>query len=189
MRYSDGGSRGTKRCGSEVAALRESIVRGLINRVLSLIGGKAPGATSLRAEIQRWRGATIGKNVWIGWDSIIETGFPQLVRIDDNATLGVRVIIIAHFRETERNVDGPGFSVIIEEGVFVGPGCIILPNVRIGKGAVVCAGSVVTRDVPPMTMVRGNPAVPIALCGIPLTRGTSKAEFGKHRKPLEESAD
>lgn len=80
--------------------------------------------------------------------------------------------------------DLQGHSVTIEDSVFVGPGCIILPNVVIGHGAVVCAGSVVTRSIAPMLMVQGNPAAPIARCGIPLARGTSKAEFARHRSAL-----
>ncbi|EME83996.1 uncharacterized protein MYCFIDRAFT_101699, partial [Pseudocercospora fijiensis CIRAD86] len=49
----------------------------------------------------------------------------------------------------------------VEEDVFIGADCIILPFRTIGKGAVVGAGSVVTRDVKPYTVVAGNPAKPV----------------------------
>ena len=49
----------------------------------------------------------------------------------------------------------------IEDGVWIGAGAIILPGVTIGKKSVVGAGSVVTRNVPPFTVVAGNPARPI----------------------------
>jgi len=49
--------------------------------------------------------------------------------------------------------------VIIEDDVFIGARAIILKGVHIGRGSVVGAGAVVTRDVPPMTVVAGNPAV------------------------------
>ena len=49
----------------------------------------------------------------------------------------------------------------IEDGVWIGAGAIILPGVTLGKKSVVGAGSVVTRDVPPFTVVAGNPARPI----------------------------
>lgn len=49
----------------------------------------------------------------------------------------------------------------IEDGVWVGAAAIILPGVTIGKKSIVGAGSVVTRDVPPFTIVAGNPAKPI----------------------------
>jgi len=168
--------------------MEETVIRGLVNRTLQMVAGKAPGAMSLRVKLHRWRGVSIGENVWVGYDSILETGFPRLIRIGNNVVIGIRVIIIAHFRGMQRALDEAGFTVVLEDDVFVGPGCIILPNVRIGKGSVVCAGSVVTRDVPAMTMVRGNPALPVARCGVPLTRGTSKAEFAKHRKPLDQPA-
>jgi hypothetical protein len=49
-------------------------------------------------------------------------------------------------------------KIIIEDNVDIGAGAIILPGVRIGKGSMVGAGSVVTKDVPPGTIVVGNPA-------------------------------
>ncbi|KKR50505.1 MAG: Acetyltransferase, partial [Candidatus Levybacteria bacterium GW2011_GWA2_40_16] len=51
--------------------------------------------------------------------------------------------------------------VIIEDYVFIGPRSIILPGVTIGKGAVVAAGAVVSKDVAPFTVVGGVPAVKI----------------------------
>jgi galactoside O-acetyltransferase len=51
----------------------------------------------------------------------------------------------------------PG-KIIIEEDVWIGANCVITPNVRIGRGAVVGAGAVVTRDVPPFAVVGGVPA-------------------------------
>jgi maltose O-acetyltransferase len=49
-------------------------------------------------------------------------------------------------------------SVIIDDYVFVGPRAIILPGVKIGKGAVVGAGAVVTKDIPPFKIYGGVPA-------------------------------
>ena len=48
----------------------------------------------------------------------------------------------------------------------------------------VTAGSVVTQSVPPMTVVQGNPAVPVARCGIPLGKDVSVKEFSRRLKPL-----
>jgi Acetyltransferase (isoleucine patch superfamily) len=47
---------------------------------------------------------------------------------------------------------------LIEDYVFIGPRAIILPGVKIGKGAVVAAGAVVTKDVAPFSVVGGVPA-------------------------------
>jgi acetyltransferase-like isoleucine patch superfamily enzyme len=53
--------------------------------------------------------------------------------------------------------------VVLEEDVWLGANAVVLPGVRIGRGAVVAAGAVVTKDVPPMTVVGGVPAKPIGL--------------------------
>jgi maltose O-acetyltransferase len=51
-----------------------------------------------------------------------------------------------------------GADVVIEDYVWIASRCTILPGVRIGKGAVVASNSVVTKDIPPMTIVGGIPA-------------------------------
>ncbi len=51
-------------------------------------------------------------------------------------------------------------DVVIEDDVWVCAGATILPGVTIGKGSIVAAGAVVTRDVPPGILVAGVPAVP-----------------------------
>jgi hypothetical protein len=79
---------------------------------------------------------------------------------------------------------GEFVSIRIEDDVYLGPGVIILPRVTIGRGAVVAAGSVVTRSVPPMTLVQGNPAKPVARCGIPLVANTDWNEFVCNLRPI-----
>jgi acetyltransferase-like isoleucine patch superfamily enzyme len=115
-------------------------------------------------------------NVWIGYDAIIETSNPHLVEIQDGASVGIRATIIAHFRESR--------GVVLEEDCVLGAGVIVLPNVRIGKGAVVPAGSVVTQSVPPMTVVQGNPAVPIAKIGTALKMNVTLRTWVKNLKPI-----
>jgi acetyltransferase-like isoleucine patch superfamily enzyme len=156
--------------------MSEGLFAGTKNRLLQALARGAPGATTLRVKLHRWRGVHIGENVWIGYDAIIETSYPHLVTIKDRASVGIRATIIAHMREAR--------GVVIEEDAIVGPGAIVLPNVTIGQGSIVTAGSVVTTSVPPMTMVQGNPAKPIARIGIPLRRDVSLKEFSKKLKPF-----
>ncbi len=146
------------------------------NQALQLLARNLPGATSIRVQLHRWRGVHIGEKVWIGCDAIIETSHPELVTIRDRATVQMRVTIIAHFREQS--------GVVIEEDATVGPGAIILPNVTIGQGSIVTAGSVVTKSVPPKTMVQGNPARPIATVDVPLRLDVSLKEFSKGLRPI-----
>lgn len=160
----------------ELKPMKDALVRGGLNRIFQILARMAPGATSWRPRLHRWRGVHIGKDVWIGYDAIIETSYPQLVTIMDRASIGIRATIIAHMRETR--------GVLIEEDASVGPCVIVLPGVKIGRGSIVTPGSVVTTSVAPMTMVQGNPAKPIAQIGIPLSRGLTLKEFSKHLKPI-----
>ena len=156
--------------------MKESPLRGITNRLFQHLARILPGARSLRVALHRARGVKIGKDVWIGYDVILDTSRPDLITIEDGVTLSVRAMVIAHFRENR--------GVKIERDVFVGPGAIILPNVVIGQGSVVTAESVVTRSVPPQTMVQGNPAIPMASCGKPLGLKTTVKEFTRHLRPL-----
>ena|SRR5947207_2567698 len=156
--------------------MSERLLAGLKNRVLQILARVSPGATSTRVRLNRWRGVKIGKDVWIGYDAIIETSYPHLVTIGDRSAVGMRAMIIAHNREQR--------GVVIEEDVSIGAGVIVLPNVIIGRGSIVTAGSVVTKSVPPKTMVQGNPARPIATVEIPFGRNVSVKEFAKGLKPI-----
>ena len=123
----------------------------------------------------------------IGLSVLIESAYPQLVFIGDDVTIGMRTVIIGHFRDLTaeaRRSKQP--TVRIEDKVYVGPGAIVLPNVTIGHGAVVSAGSVVFSSVPPQTLVRGNPAEPIARCGVSLGGGVSYEQFLRHLTPIKD---
>ena len=160
----------------------DRLIRGTTNRFLQIVARFAPGAKTWRVRLHRWRGVKLGRNVWIGYDAVIETAYPWLVSIGDNSEIGIRALIIGHFKQ---NLDDDKRGVRIEDDVFIGPGAIILQNVTVGRGAVVTSGSVVTRSVPPMTLVQGNPARPTAVCGIPLTGETSLEEFSRNLRPLD----
>src|ERR1043166_409079 len=111
--------------------MAERFLPGIRSRLLQVLARIAPGATTTRVRLNRWRGVNIGKDVWIGYDAIIETSNPHLVTIRDRAAIGIRATIIAHNREQR--------GVLIEEDVTLGPGVIVLPAVTIGRGAMVSA--------------------------------------------------
>lgn len=160
----------------------EKLLRGILNRALQILARVAPDM--MRVKLHRCRGVRIGNNVSVGYDSIIETAYPWLVRIGDHVNIGMRVTIIAHFRGMERAMDG-GPTVVLEDRSFVGPGVIILPNVCIGEGAVIAAGSVVSASIPPYCLAQGNPAKVIARCGVPLSGQFSYADFLNNLSPIE----
>lgn len=100
----------------------------------------------------------IGDRAFINYGvDIAATG---LVSIGADCLIGTHVSIIDngfHGLVNRHEVPAPQ-PVIIGENVWIGNRAIILPGVTIGEGAVVGAGSVVTRDVPARTVVAGNPA-------------------------------
>ncbi len=160
----------------------ESTTAGAKRRVLAILALYGPGAETVRVRLHRRRGVKIGSGCFVGTDVILETAFPHLIEIGDRVDIGMRTTMIAHQQGEIADESKP--SVRIEDDVFIGPGSMILPHVTIGAGAVVTAGSIVTTSVPPLTMVRGNPAEPVATCKVPLGRSTPLREFYRGLRPV-----
>ncbi len=105
---------------------------------------------------------TIGSDVWIGQGAFLHSA--GNITIEDEVGVGPFVrILTSNHGEAGREVsilDAPlEFApVILEKGSDIGINAIILPGVRVGTGAQVGAGAIVTRDVPPFAVVAGNPA-------------------------------
>ena len=79
-----------------------------------------------------------------------------------NLAQGITVTALNHnFDDTQKRIDEQGVStnpVTIEDDVWVGANAVILPGVTIGNHCVIAAGAVVTKDVPPHSLVAGVPA-------------------------------
>lgn len=136
----------------------------------------APGGFSVRPWLQRIRGVKVGKNVWISQFVYIDELHPVDVTIGDNCTIGLRTSIISHFYSGPRRPVGNG-KIIIEKDVFIGPHCVILPNVTIGEGAVIRAGSVVSRNVPARAFWGPPTAQVVGTATVPLTPEHTYEEF------------
>ncbi len=82
------------------------------------------------------------------------------ITIGDDVFIGpkVNIITINHDPDPDNRSATYGRRIVIEDKVWIGIGATILPGVTLGYGCIVGAGSVVTKDVPPMTVVAGNPA-------------------------------
>jgi acetyltransferase-like isoleucine patch superfamily enzyme len=109
---------------------------------------------------------TIGNNCNIGEQSHITA--INCIMIGNNVLTGPRVLITdnAHgdslFKlldtaPTERFLYSKG-KVVIEDNVWIAEGAMIMPGVRIGKGSIIAANSVVTKDIPPYSVAAGTPA-------------------------------
>jgi maltose O-acetyltransferase len=103
----------------------------------------------------------IGAHTFIGHQVLIGGGDASIT-IGSNCDIAPRVMILSGSHEIA--VVGPksagkGYSkpIVIEDGVWIGGGSIILGGVRIGQHSVIGAGSVVTRDIPPHCVAVGSP--------------------------------
>lgn len=108
---------------------------------------------------------------------------PWLIEVGNRVTLAHGVVLITHdgasrlFRQQLPGSSGWGNrygTIRIGDNVFVGVNTIILPNVTIGADSIIGAGSVVTKDVPPQTVVAGAPARPICTLAAYIERYQTK---------------
>jgi acetyltransferase-like isoleucine patch superfamily enzyme len=105
----------------------------------------------------RRTGASIGANTWISRDSTLDVRGG--LHIGDNVSVSPEVTILTASKQPNDPRFGTGHSpVTIENHVWIGTRAMILPGVTLGRGSVVAAGAVVTRDVPPLAIVAGTPA-------------------------------
>lgn len=101
-------------------------------------------------------------NVKFGSNVIIMPGCLMMsaggITIDDNVQIAANVQLISNNHDLENRWIITCKSIHIQRGAWIGAGATILPGITIGENAVVGAGSVVTHDVEPNTIVAGNPA-------------------------------
>ena len=117
--------------------------------------------SGLRIWMHRRRGVKIGKNVHIGPLVTIDDVYPNFVIIEDGVSIAGQNFILTHNKPLEyhKHLSDAFLSpVTIKKNAWVAIGVIILPGVTIGEGSIVASGSVVTKDVPPNTLVGGIPA-------------------------------
>ena len=104
----------------------------------------------------------IGDNSGIGINSLLNTSGGII--IGDNVMMGPDVVIITRnhkHNDATKIMMEQGYEkapVIIEDDVWIGTRVIILAGVRVGRSSIIGAGAVVTKDIPPFSVVGGNPA-------------------------------
>lgn len=131
------------------------------NRRAEILGQTGEGVRLAPGAIVRIKGNQIGKDSYIGLYSYINGD----VEIGENVLVGPHVSIVAsnHLYDPEDDYfsarsDEVAGKVVIEDGVWLTSGVVITPGCRIGKCALVCANSVVTKDVPAYGIAGGSPA-------------------------------
>ena len=107
----------------------------------------------------------IGKNVHWGTNIIVDYPFPYFVKVEDGASISGNVYLLAHCKPLEYHSNcSESFvaPIIVHKHAWVAVNVTVLPGVEIGEGAIVSAGSVVSKDIPPFTVAKGNPAKVVA---------------------------
>lgn len=131
------------------------------NHILNMVAQRFPW-NKARVQLQRWRGVKIGENVHVGPYVFIDSPFPNYLEIEDGATLSGGFTNILTHNQPKEFFDGCFESyvakVIIGKNAWICINVTILPGVKIGEGATVAAGSLVNKDVPPLTLYGGVPA-------------------------------
>ncbi|MFX0198867.1 MAG: acyltransferase [Candidatus Hodarchaeota archaeon] len=138
----------------------------LYKRILKFLAKQVPGY-QIRRCLLKAAGYTIGHDVYIGEDLIIidELDGRGHLSVGNRVAIAERVTLVISSRPNFSRISpyvptayGP---IIIEDDAWLGTGTIVMPNITIGRGAVVGAGALVLRDVKPFTIVAGVPAKPI----------------------------
>jgi acetyltransferase-like isoleucine patch superfamily enzyme len=135
----------------------------------------------------------LGHHVSVGRDCYLQARGG--ITIGDHSVLGSRVVVLSHNHNyltpkslpyDEEEIVRP---VVLGRYVWVGMGSMICPGTTLGDAAVVLMGSVVTKDVPPMAIVRGNPAVVIGSRDPERTQELMDREcsyMATHKRPPED---
>lgn len=136
--------------------------------LLTLLGSKI-GSASVLMNIKFFNlhhlgfsGLSIGRECFIGDETLID--LYDRVKLEDQVTLAQRVTVLTHLNVGYSNHPLQGYfpkksqPVVFKKGSVIGAASVILPGITVGVNSFVAAGSVVTKDVSPNTLVAGVPA-------------------------------
>ena len=120
----------------------------------------------IRPYLWKKMGCKVGKNVFIGYGVWLDFNYAHLIEIGDNVHITNMCLLLCHQRDIDQYVVGDDSStlpykkdkIIIEDGVMIGMNTTIMPGVRIGKGSIIGAKSLVVEDIPSWVIAAGNPA-------------------------------
>lgn len=120
----------------------------------------------IRPRLWRLIGAKVGKNVFIGYDVWMDFNNAHLIELEDNVHVANRCLLLCHQRDLSKYYIGGDYSklsynknkVVLKKGCLIAMETMIMPGITVGEGAIVGAGSLITKDIPPWTIAAGRPA-------------------------------
>ncbi len=137
-------------------------IRRVINKFLHVIAKSSLLSGYMRSRIQKLRGVNFDdvNTVFFGEDIIIDGISPQNITIKNGCQIGAGTKIVTHYYDNKELSSSKDYhfrfyegKVVIEEDVFIGFNCVIAKPVTIGRGSVLGANTVITKDVPPGSII------------------------------------
>lgn len=120
----------------------------------------------LRPALMRNIGCKVGKGCFIGDHIHLDLGHADMIVLEDGVSIAGGTRLLCHQRDFSDYCAGDDYNklgytikpIILKKGCLIGMESFVLPGVTVGEGAVVGAGSLVTKDIPAWTVVTGRPA-------------------------------
>ena len=120
----------------------------------------------IRPVLWRWMGAKVGKDCFIGYEVWVDMTNTHLIEMEDHVHIANRCLLLCHQRDLSDYHVGDDYAklsynkskIVLKKGCLIGMNSMIMPGVTIGEGAIVGAGSLVTKDIPAWTIATGRPA-------------------------------
>ncbi len=120
----------------------------------------------IRPWVLRKIGCQVGRNTFFGSQLWIDAGHADLITIEDYVHVTGRTVLLCHKKDLSSYCQGDNYAdlpymtgkIHLKRGCSTGTGTIIMPGVTIGEGAIIGAGSLVTKDIPDWSIAIGSPA-------------------------------
>lgn len=120
----------------------------------------------LRPRLLRKMGCHVGKGCFIGDHVIIDLGHAEMITIEDGVSIAGGSRLLCHQRDFAEYYVGSDYNklrysikpIVLKKGCLIGMESFVLPGVTVGEGAIVGAGSLVSKDIPAWTIATGRPA-------------------------------
>lgn len=120
----------------------------------------------MRPWIMRKCGCHVGKGCFIGDNVHFDSGHADMITLEDNVSIAGGSRLLCHQRDFSDYCVGDDYMklgytlkpIVLKKGCLIGMESFVMPGVTVGEGAIVGAGSMVTKDVPAWTVAIGRPA-------------------------------
>ena len=120
----------------------------------------------LRPYLMRKMGCRVGNGCFIGDHVRIDTGHADMITLEDGVSVAGGTRLLCHQRDFSEYFVGSDYNklgysikpIVLKRGCLIGMESFVLPGVTVGEGAIVGAGSLVTKDIPAWTIATGRPA-------------------------------